>query len=204
MRKKLITVFMSTAALIWPALAIAGLDRFDEEEARGIFTRSNQKRLDNLVLTGMVGTALIEGTDSKLGRTTWQAIDSTLTAAIATEAMKDIFQRPRPSQNPNPNVWFAGSGHKSFPSGEVAEMASFVTPYIYAYKDEHPAVWALAVLPVYMGKARMASQAHWLSDVLAGAAVGYATGYYAVQREQPLVLTLTGQHGVFVGWRTKF
>jgi len=84
-----------------------------------------------------------------------------------------------------------------------AVMAAIVTPYIVAYHDEHPAVWGLEALPLYMGYSRMASQAHWLSDVLAGAAVGTVMGYYASQRTQPLVLSITGK-GVFVGLHTKF
>jgi undecaprenyl-diphosphatase len=180
-----------------------GLDRFDEKEDTGIYSRANQKRLDALVIGGMLGVAVWEGTDTKLGRTTWQAIDASLTSAATTEVMKNVFQRPRPSQDPNPTRWFAGRGNKSFPSGETALMTAFVTPYIYAYRDEQPAVWGLAVLPLYMGSARMASQGHWLTDVLVGAAVGAGAGYLAAQRENPLVLSVTG-HGVFVGWSTRF
>jgi undecaprenyl-diphosphatase len=54
-----------------------------------------------------------------------------------------------------------------------------------------------------MGYARMTSQAHWLTDVLAGAAVGVALGYWASRRDQPLILVVSGKGG-FVGWRTKF
>jgi undecaprenyl-diphosphatase len=183
--------------------AQAGIDHYDEREDTGIFSRQNQKRVEALALGGMIATALWEGTDYKLGQTSWQSIDATLLTAATTEVLKATFQRSRPSQNPNPNDWFAGQGHKSFPSGETAMMAAIVTPYIVAYHDEHPAVWGLEALPLYMGYARMASQAHWLSDVLAGAAVGTVMGYYASQRTQPLVLSITGK-GVFVGLHTKF
>ena len=180
-----------------------GIDRFDEREDNGIYSRSNQKRLDVVVLAGLAATALWEGTDSPLGKTTWQAVDATLTTALVTEAMKNVFSRPRPSQNSDPNVWFAGKGHKSFPSGEAALMATVVTPYILALHEEYPAAWGLLALPLYMGKARMASQAHWLSDVLVGAAVGFGMGYCAYRRDQPLVLTLASD-GVIVGWKQRF
>jgi undecaprenyl-diphosphatase len=194
---------LSLLLMIFSPVAQAGFDNFDEREDTGIFSRQNQKALDAIVIGGMVGTALWQGTDTKLGRTSWQALDASLLTAGTTEVLKNVFQRPRPSENPNSDVWFAGHGNKSFPSGEAAFMAAFVTPYIYAYKDEQPAVWGLVALPVYMGYARMSSQAHWLSDILAGYAVGFELGYYATQRQQPLVLSITGQ-GVFVGWRTKF
>ena len=180
-----------------------GIDRFDENEAKGIFSRPNQKRIDNLVLLTMGGVALWEGTDSRLGKTMWQSLDASLTGGLTTEAMKRLFARPRPSQNDDPRVWFDGSGHRSFPSGETALMASFATPLILEYHQDYPAVWALAALPLYMGKARMASQGHWLTDVLGGAALGVTMGVLAHDREQPLVLRLTG-NGVFVGLKVRF
>jgi PAP2 superfamily len=182
---------------------ILGLDRCDEFEASGIFSRRNQKLLDTLVLGGTFGVAMWEGTQSAPGRTAWKALDAMASAAVATELMKNAFQRPRPSQSADPDLWRQGSGHKSFPSGETAMVAAFVTPVIADYRDTAPAVWALAALPVYMGHARMGSQAHWLSDVLVGGAVGVAAGYYAAQRDRPLLLGLT-RDGVFVGLRRRF
>jgi undecaprenyl-diphosphatase len=180
-----------------------GFDHFDEREDTGVWRRSNQKAVASLLFVGVVGTAVWQGTDTELGRTSWQAIDATLATAATTEAMKRVFGRPRPAQDPDPGHWFRGSRYHSFPSGDVAMVASAVTPYILAYHEEQPAVWALAALPVYMGYARMTSQAHWLTDVLAGAAVGVALGYWASRRDQPLILVVSGKGG-FVGWRTKF
>jgi undecaprenyl-diphosphatase len=199
--------FLALAAgTVWPhagAVDLFKLDTFDEREDKGIFSRSNQKRLDNLAIVGVIGLSLFEGTEARLGRASWQAFDAGVTTAVATEVMKRAFSRPRPAQNPDPGVWFAGSGSRSFPSGEVAMMAAFTTPYILAYKDEYPAVWALAALPVYMGKARMASQGHWLTDVMAGGAVGAGMGYLAAHRETPLLLSVTGR-SVFVGLHYRF
>jgi undecaprenyl-diphosphatase len=200
MKKLLILLALLLAAQLAHAL---GFDHFDEREDTGIWRRSNQKTVLNLLAIGVVGTALWQGTDTQLGRTSWQAIDATLATAATTEAMKRVFGRPRPAQDPDPHHWFRGSRYHSFPSGEVAMVTSVVTPYMLAYSEEHPAVWALAALPVYMGYARMTSQAHWLTDVLAGAAVGAGLGYWSSQRERPLMLVITGR-ATFVGWRTKF
>lgn len=181
-----------------------GMDRFDEREDTGWLSRANQKRLDWLVIAGTVSTAAWEGTDSRLGRTAWQTFDAIALSSVATSAMKVTFQRARPIQSDNPNDFFAGPGHYSFPSGETALIASAVTPALLTYGAEQPALWALAALPVYMGAARMASQGHWLSDVLVGAAVGVGTGWYAVRhRDSPLLLGLT-RDGVFVGWKQRF
>lgn len=180
-----------------------GFDQFDEREDSGIFSRANQKRLDNLAIAGVVGLAVVEGTETKLGRTAWQALDAALLTAATTESMKRIFTRPRPVENPDPGAWFAGGRHRSFPSGEVAMMAAFTTPFILAYKDEHPAAWALAAVPLYMAKGRMASQAHWLTDVAAGAAIGAGMGYFSARRNVPLVLSVVGRT-TFIGVRYRF
>ena len=186
-----------------PHGGVLGLDRCDEFEASGIYSRSNQKRADLIVIAGTLGFALWDGTETPAGRTAWRSLDSMVTTAVATEVMKNVFQRPRPSQSNDPDLWRQGAGHKSFPSGEVALMSAFVTPIIVDYRQETPAVWALAALPVYMARARLASQAHWLSDVLVGAGVGVAGGVLAARRESPLLLVPTGD-GVFVGLRHRF
>jgi membrane-associated phospholipid phosphatase len=182
---------------------ILGLDRCDEFEATGIFARKYQKLLGALVIGGTAGVALWEGTQSPAGRTAWESLDSMAITGVTTEVMKNVFRRPRPTQSSDPDLWRQGHGNKSFPSGETAMMAAFVTPIIIDYQEEHPAVWALSILPAYMGVARMGSQAHWLSDVVAGAAVGVLVGTYTARRDSPLLLELT-EDGVFVGFKHRF
>ena len=193
-------------ALLLPVVSQAQLgliDRLDEREDTGFYSRINQRRVDALLVTGVVGLAFFEGMETRLGRAAWQGIDAALMTAATTETMKRVFSRPRPSQNPDPSVWFAGSGNRSFPSGEAAMAAAFTTPFILAYKDDYPAVWALAVVPAYMARARMASHAHFMTDVVAGAAIGIGYGWYASQREVPLVLSITGR-STFIGLRYRF
>jgi hypothetical protein len=49
-------------------------------------------------------------------------------------------------------------------------------------------VYALLLLPAYDSIARMKVQAHWQTDVLAGVALGAATGYFAHTRDSPIIL----------------
>ncbi|TFY96691.1 phosphatase PAP2 family protein [Ramlibacter humi] len=198
--------FLAALLLLMPASAWAQwrmLDQFDEREDSGIWSRRHQQQLDVLVITGVVGLAVMEGTETRLGLASWRAIDAALMTAATTEVMKRVFGRPRPSDNNDPDAWFKGGKNRSFPSGETAMMAAFVTPYIVEYREETPAIWALALLPAYMARARMKSQAHWLSDVVAGAAVGVACGIHATDRDTPLVLSITGR-SAFVGLRHRF
>ena len=193
-------------ALLLPAVAQAQLgflDRLDEREDSGIYSRLNQRRVDALLVTGVVGLALFEGTETQLGKAAWQGTDAALMTAVTTEVMKRVFSRPRPSQNPDPTKWFQGARNRSFPSGEAAMAAAFTTPLILAYKDDYPAVWVLAVVPAYMARARMASHAHFLTDVVAGTAIGISYGWYASQRDVPLVISITGR-STFIGLRYRF
>ncbi len=51
--------------------------------------------------------------------------------------------------------------------------------------------------------ARVKVRAHWQSDVLVGAGLGTAFGFYAHGRETPLILSWM-PHGVFVGFKKQF
>jgi undecaprenyl-diphosphatase len=195
-----IAIVLSGAA---QAQTFLGIDRYDELEDHGIWSRSNQKALDVLAAGTVLGLAMSEGTETRIGKTAWQAMDAALLSAATTETMKRVFGRPRPAQNPDPTVWFSGSHNRSFPSGETAMISSLVTPFIIQYHEDHPAVWALAALPVYMGRARMSSQGHWFTDVAVGGAIGAAWGWYATQREVPLTLAVSGR-SAFIGLHYRF
>ncbi len=156
------------------------------------------------VLTvAQVGGALWLGTDQRLGRTAWQGIDAQLLSAAGAELGKLVFTRTRPSQANNPCLWFQGSGNYSFPSGEAAVAAGLVTPYVLEYGKDLPAVYALLLLPIYVGEGRIKNQAHWQTDVLAAWAVGGAAGWYAHSRQVPLAVQVL-PHSVTVGWKHSF
>ncbi len=189
-----------------PTLAAGGILGIDEKlsyDNSGIWARSNQNALLGLLVVGEVGGAVWEGGDTRLGKTFWQSIDSSALAGISAEALKHVFTRARPAQTDNPNQWFQGGAHYSFPSGEVATVSSIVTPFILEYRQDSPAVYALELLPLYDGIARMKVQGHWQSDVLAGFALGGATGYLAHNRDSPFVLNAL-PHGFMVGIRNSF
>jgi undecaprenyl-diphosphatase len=136
----------------------------------------------------VVGGALAFGDQDKLGDTFWRSVDALAVTSIGTEGLKLAFQRERPSQTDNPNHFFAGTHAQSFPSGEIAAMSAAVTPFIVNYGPDHPAVYALALLPVYDAIARVKTRGHWQSDVLVGAAIGTGVGLWATHRNSPLII----------------
>lgn len=182
---------------------LRAIDHLDEREDTGIYARPHQKQVDAAALAAVVGLALSEGTDTRLGLASWRAIDAVLMTAGTTEVMKRVFGRPRPSQDPDPTAWFRGGNNRSFPSGEVAMVTAVAGSYILEYHEDVPQVWLLALLPAYMARARLASQAHWPTDVAAGAAVGLGYAWYARSRDTPLVLSVAGR-SAFIGLRYRF
>jgi len=189
-----------------PVLAAGGPLGIDHQlnmHDSGIWKRSTQNTVLGLAVTADVAAALWEGGDSRLGKTLWQSVDSMLLASVAANAGKLVFRRDRPTETGDPNKWFQSGNHYSFPSGEVSAMAGLVTPFVLEYGHDHPAVYALELLPAYDAVARMRVRAHWQTDVLAGWALGTATGYYAHSREAPFVLGVL-PHGVSVGFRKQW
>jgi len=166
-----------------------GIDHRIHYDNSGIWKRSNQNALMYGTVTAVVGGALVFGDNDQLGDTFWRSVDAMVITGVGAEAMKYAFQRERPSQTDNPDRFFAGSHAQSFPSGEVAAISAAVTPFIVTYGRDHPAVYALALLPAYDAVARVKTHGHWQSDVLVGAALGTGVGLWAAHRDSPLIIS---------------
>lgn len=190
-----------------PGLAHAGgpfgIDSELSYDQSGIW----QRKYSLALLYGVVAVegagALWLGDDSKLGNTFWQTLDSSVISGAGAEVLKLAFSRARPDQGNDPNKWFQGGCCDSFPSGEVTLQASFVTPFIVNYQKQDPWIWALEILPIYDGLARMRAQAHWQSDVLAGWALGSAVGYWSTTRKVPLSVQILPR-GMTIGISKRF
>jgi len=184
-----------------------GIDYLLSYDNSGIWRRSNQEVLEYGLLAGTVGGALWEGGESRLGRTLWQSVDSTAASGIVAYVMKYAFSRVRPIDSGpggNPNLWFKGHGNQSFPSGEVTEVSSIVTPFMLEYGPDHPAVYALGLLPIYDGIARMKVQAHWQSDVIAGYVLGTGTAWLIHSSPNSPFILKVMPHAIYVGIGKRF
>ena len=184
----------------------AGLHRFDHpvgENTSGIWSlaKAGQFPAELIGLTA-VG-AIWNGGRSRLGKTLWQSLDAAAIAGISTQALKWTYQRTRPSDTSNPDLWFQGIHNQSFPSGDVSSITALVTPLILEYHRTDLGVDALAAIPVYDMAARMKAHGHWLTDTLAGAAVGMLSGWFAHRERSPFILGLL-PHGFEVGLRERF
>ncbi|MGH8191641.1 MAG: phosphatase PAP2 family protein [Rhodanobacteraceae bacterium] len=180
-----------------------GIDHRIAYDNSGIWARNNQKALMYGTILTVVGGSLALGDQDKLGDTFWRSLDSMAVSSAISQVAKWTFQRERPSQTSDPNLFFQGIRYQSFPSGEVTAIAGAVTPFVVAYRHEYPAVYALELLPLYDAIARVKTRGHWQSDVLVGWAIGTAVGIWAADRQSPLILGWL-PHGFEVGFIHRF
>ena len=191
MRKSMLSS-LTLLALVHVSIAHAGgpfgIDHRVHYDDHGVWNRNVQLGVEYGTLLTVAGGALVFGDQDKLGDTFWRSVDAVAVSAAASQAMKLTFQRERPSQTDDPNHFFSGIHDKSFPSGEVTVISAAVTPFMVKYGGDHPAVYALAALPVYDAIARVKVHGHWQSDVIVGAALGTGLGIWASHRQSPLIL----------------
>lgn len=195
-----LTVAAATAAHAGGPFGIDHRLNFDDS---GIWKRRNQLIVQDVTPLVILAGALWEGDDTRLGHTSWQSIDSMLIGSFTTVGLKLAFSRARPTQTDDPNRWFQGHGHNSFPSGEVMEITTAVTPFLLEYGGDYPAVYALELLPLYDAAARVKVRAHWQSDVLASFLIGTAIGAYTHSRVSSLSVGVLPR-GVTIGWKKSF
>jgi membrane-associated phospholipid phosphatase len=168
-----------------------GIDHRLHYDNSGIWKRSNQKALAGATAVTVFGGALLLGDNGTFGDTLWRSVDAVVLGSLTTDVLKLGFRRQRPSETSDPDKFFSnGKKNTSFPSGEVTLISAAVTPFIVTYGEDHPMVYALALLPAYDAVARMKTRGHWQTDVLAGAAVGTGFGIWASHRNSPFILSV--------------
>jgi hypothetical protein len=182
-----------------------GIDAVQPLRDDGVWDPDVQRAAYFALIVGPWVGALVEGTGTRAGRAWWRSAESATASLVAVTAVKSLAQRRRPGQAdpPDPDLWRQGSGYESFPSGHVTLATAAVAPFIMEYARDHPAVWGLAAIPVWMGLARINVGAHWQTDVLGGWALGLATAWLASKPDSPLVLRVFGDGG-FVGLRYRW
>ena len=130
---------------------------------------------------------------------------------IATQIIKHLTHRHRPNQDipANPRLWegpFTGWDYTSFPSGHTSTafaLASFISS---VYRDK---IWVGILsygLATGVAWSRVYNNNHWPSDVLIGAALGFAIGktvYHVMQGKTNLTLGLSENGGMALVYHLK-
>jgi hypothetical protein len=146
---------------------------------------------------GLVAVGDMQGNE-KFRQFTYDLGQATAIGGLVTGGTKLAAGRPRPT----------GSSRVSFPSGHTtsAFAAATVTAHYYGAKAAIPGYLAATLV----GVSRLDADKHYLSDVVAGAAIGYIVGRTVTRRSRepdarltwtPVVSPATGSFGIGVSWR---
>ncbi len=151
---------------------------------------------------GLGGTTIVAfaSKNKKLQQTVIIWAGSLLINSIVTDHLKISFQRHRPNSGDPYNTfdWRKGPKlNKSFPSAHTSNAFTTATVFATQYKTTKwvpPVAYTLASL---VGLSRIYDNAHWASDVLAGAAAGFLSAqvmnrFYKLAKRKILFLPQAG------------
>lgn len=118
----------------------------------------------------------------------WRELGSMLEAstltAVSTEVLKFTFGRARPDETDDPDQWFESGD--SFPS--MHSSLAFAIGTVFAESGQQRWRWLRRTLGYgvagYTAYARLDHNAHWTTDVLAGAALGWSTARFTINRRE--------------------
>jgi hypothetical protein len=128
-----------------------------------------------LFLLAGVGLPLLEdGHDGK--QHSLRAADALLSSVLISEGLKLVTHEERPNHG----------GHDSFPSGHTTAAFAIATAQSAFHPSQAPLWYAGAA---FIGYSRVRLNEHHIHDVIAGAALGYATARWSLSRKHGLLLT---------------
>lgn len=150
--------------------------------------------------------------NSRLRYASFKSAEAWLFTAAAVQAGKFTFHRHRPYESPDEPFRFDGPAlspdYTSMPSGHTGTAFAVATVWARVYSDKPWVGVAAYSAAALVGISRLYDRKHWLSDVVAGAVVGYWMGSTLVprngkQRRALSVVPVLGTDGcqVSVLWR---
>jgi membrane-associated phospholipid phosphatase len=153
----------------------------------GLTTGGNTHDVEDAVptLAVVLGTwgyaALI---DNSTGRNeAWTMVEAAGLSGVTGYALQFALGREGPGETNNPHEWFKG-GLGSFPSAHVTVAFAVGTVFAESGSDDYRWLRRLVGYGLGVGTAyaRLDHNAHWLSDVVAGAALGSSTAVFTMAR----------------------
>src|SRR5262245_60241850 len=173
-------------------MALFTTDRITGDE---IFEANRQVKASQWISNAgsVYGLGAVAGTFYLIGRkknnyrareTGVLSAEAMINSIIVEGALKGITQRARPLDGHERSEFFDGGS--SFPSGQSTQAWAVATVIAHEYKDR-PAVQIAAYgIASAVSVARFTGHKHYISDVLAGSALGFGIGkfvYHSHHRE---------------------
>lgn len=134
--------------------------------------------------------------DDKAMQTGALAVNALVDATIVVTVLKTIAGRQRPRVGEAKNVWnifpksldiFTSNNpdkYNSFPSGHTITAFTLATVIAQQYKETIYVPIIAYTIATGVGLSRTTENAHWLSDVMIGAALGYGIGKFVAQKHK--------------------
>ena len=178
--------------LVGGAVATVGIAHHYDEDARAHFVRNgisstaSSHELDDALpaAAALAGTWLAATLwrDSSGYREFWAMTESAALSGVTAYALKFAAGRQRPSETADPNSWRHGGD--SFPS--LHTTTAFAIGTVLAESGNEDYRWVRRTLGYGIGIVtayqRVKHNRHWLSDTVAGAALGASTAYFVIDR----------------------
>ena len=98
---------------------------------------------------------------------------------------KEGFRRQYPYEPNSTGAFFYRSRAGSFTSGHATTSFAFASAIAHRYPHKPWVVWGSYALATGLSVARVPAKKHFPSDILVGAAIGYATGTYLANHVTP-------------------
>ena len=133
----------------------------------------------------IVGTGLYAGMigDRDGYRETWSLFEAGIFSTATSEVLTLAAGRERPDATTSPNMWRHGGD--SFPSVHVSAAFAIGTVFAESGNDDYRWIRRIIGYGVATGTAylRVHENVHWLSDTVAGSALGIATARFVLNRQ---------------------
>ena len=130
----------------------------------------------NIIITAGTGISALVTKNKKLEKATILLIGSHLINDFATHQLKVSFQRHRPSTGDPYNTFDWREGNKinqSFVSNHTSNAFTTATVFALCFPDKKWVPIVAYSTASIVGLSRIYQNAHWTSDVVVGAAIGF-------------------------------
>jgi membrane-associated phospholipid phosphatase len=124
--------------------------------------------------------------NERLQDAAFTSLESVILANLATNSIKTLSGRARPWQDEGPGSLEPFSGKTSFPSGHATTAFAALTPFAQYYGGLRGAL--IYTLASAAALSRLVTNVHWVTDVVAGSAIGFVTGWALSRRHKNLQL----------------
>jgi membrane-associated phospholipid phosphatase len=184
--------------LAWelPVAAATGLliaygDRPAENRFKSPTLQQDSDRASNIGIgleLGAGGIAWISGCakdNPTLANNAFVALAAGGFGQVINLGIKEGFRRQYPYQPNSTGAFFSRSRAGSFTSGHATTSFAFAAAIAHRYPHKPWVVWGSYGLATGLSLARLPAHKHYPSDILVGAAIGYATGTYIANHATP-------------------